>query len=220
MHCLGITRLLNYMNKLTLILLFLFSVQSNAQQSENIQYVTGKLYLSLYQQADGGSSVLKSLVSGDRLVVLEIAGPYARVTTETGLEGWVKKGFLVKSKPASILYKEVNVAYESLQKEVASFNERNSLLLALESKLELISSENNTLKTSIEKYKKEQQGTQNQAIDKNAKNIDLEGFKQFISEYLFFCIALVILLLLIGFRAGEIKTESEVIKHFGGVKVW
>ncbi|MBL7004023.1 MAG: hypothetical protein ISR69_08360, partial [Gammaproteobacteria bacterium] len=42
----------------------------------------------------------------------------------------------------------------------------------------------------------------------------------FLKEYVFFIAGFFILLILIGFRMGEIKTEHQVIKHFGGVRVW
>ena len=215
------------MKILTVILFSFFSSQIWAQEGEDIQYVTGKLYLSLYQQADSGSDVLKSLVSGDRLDVLEIAGPYAKVITEQGKEGWVKKGFLVKAKPASILYRETDATLKLLQEKVAIDKEQNGSFEEIKSELEILQSENKELKQIKEIYlkQKELKDAENESDgpfvkDQSAGKIDLDVFKAFMQEYSFFILAAFLLLVLIGYRIGELKKESEVIKHFGGVKVW
>lgn len=212
------------MKILTLILLSLFSYQSFAQSDEDIQYVTGKLYLSLYEQADSGSTVLKSLVSGDRLNVIEIAGPYAKVVTDKDKEGWVKKGFLVKTKPAAILYKETDVALKELQKKIALKEESNHSIEQMTKQLDALQEENKELNLIKELYlqkKEKEKENLSEAVSNNSENkIDLAAFIAFIEEYTLFLLATFLLLVLIGFRLGELKTESEVIKHFGGVKVW
>ncbi len=209
------------MKTLTVILFFFLSFQSLAQGLDDIRYVTGKLYLSLYQQADSGSLVLKSLVSGDRLDVIEIAGPYARVITEKDKEGWVKKGFLVKDKPASILYKEANKELEALQKEISLWKENKDSITSLKTELELLQQENKELiqvKTVFLRQKKLNEAKP--TLQKTNEKIGLDVFQTFIIEYIYFLIAAFILLILVGFRMGELKAESEVIKHFGGIKVW
>ncbi len=211
------------MKNLTVLFLLLISFQSFSQESEDIQYVTGKLYLSLYQQADSGSQVIKSLVSGDRLNVIEIAGPYAKVITTKDQQGWVKKGFIVKSKPASVLYKEVNSAYKNLQQEMERNKQENSASIDLKEVIQRLEKENKKLKVSNELYLSRQTllNKENNVEElEDSHVIDLETFKQIINEYFMFLLASLILLILIGFRVGELKTESDVIKHFGGVRVW
>jgi len=216
------------MKIITLILFTFFSAQAIAQAENDIQYVTGKLYLSLYQQADSGSTVIKSLVSGDRLEVIEIAGPYAKVVTKGDKEGWVKKGFLVKEKPAAILYKETDKALKKLQLKIAKEKENNGSIEDIKEQLALLQKENKELK-QIEKIFLKQKELQQTDTKNNIEigekettgnKIDLALFKAFIKEYTLFLVASFILLLLVGFRLGELKTESDVIKHFGGVKVW
>lgn len=214
------------MKLITTLFFLFFSIQSMAQALDDIQYVTGKLYLSLYEQADAGSKVLKSLVSGDRVDVIEIAGPYAKVILDSGKEGWVKKGFLVKDKPARILYRESNEAYENLLKDMKTLEEKNSNIKEIEEKILQLTNENKQLANK----NKLLESQLNINTDKNNSNLDtsenlnngieLDVFKQFIEEYLFFLIASLIAFVLIGFRVGELKKETEVIKHFGGVKVW
>ena len=64
------------------------------QEVKEKKYVTDKLRLSLYKEADSGSGTLRLLISGDLVYVLERSGPYSKVRTEDGTTGWVKNGFL------------------------------------------------------------------------------------------------------------------------------
>jgi SH3 domain protein len=211
------------MKILFIFLVSILSFNSFAQEENDIQYVTGKLYLSLYQQADSGSKVLKSLVSGDRLEVIEIAGPYANVITSNDQEGWVKRGFLVKGKPASILYKESEKANKTLLKEMAIYKDKNGALSELKAVLQTLKQENSELLQIKEVFLRQKEANENKSTEVStaeANKIDLTLFKAFIKEYSLFLLASLILLVLVGFRLGELKTESDVIKHFGGVKVW
>lgn len=193
--------------------------------AEDIQYVTGKLRLSLYKQADSGSEVIRLLSSGNRLDIIEIAGPYANVITDSGKEGWVKRGFLVKEKPAVILYNEVSEAYKDLQIKMQDFNDKNQSLVALEEKI-------NTLEKSKKELLELNKNIQNQLKSEKIINkveqvksesksqSELDLIVSFLKEYNFFLLSLLLLSLLVGFRGGELHIESKVIKHFGGVKVW
>jgi len=213
------------MKIISVILLTILSFQTFSQEPDDIQYVTGKLYLSLYQQADSGSQVIKSLVSGDRLDVIETAGPYAKVITDQGKEGWVKRGFLVKQKPASLLFKEKEKAYKELQQEMDHYIKGNQSISELTLQLETAQLENEQLRQIKDIYlrlKNKNESSQEGVVNpKGLENkIDLTVFMAFIKEYFYYLLATFMLLILIGFRIGELKTESEVIKHFGGMKVW
>jgi len=214
------------MKIISVLLLSIFSFQAFSEGPDDIQYVTGKLYLSLYEQADSGSQVIKSLVSGDRLDVIEIAGPYAKVITDQGKEGWVKRGFLVKQKPASILFIEKEQAYKELEQEMDRYKKGNQSISELTLQLETAQLENEQLRQIKDMYLrlKNKNGSSQEEGAINPKKlenkIDLAVFIAFIKEYFYYLLATFMLLILIGFRMGQLNTESEVIKHFGGMKVW
>lgn len=63
-------------------------------------YVTDVLQLSLSEDENGEGRVLRTLVSGTELEVLERKNYYAKVRTKDGVEGWTKAAFLVSEKPA------------------------------------------------------------------------------------------------------------------------
>jgi uncharacterized protein YgiM (DUF1202 family) len=63
-------------------------------------YVTDVLQLSLSENENGEGKVLRTLVSGTELELLERKNYYAKVRTRDGVEGWTKAAFLVSEKPA------------------------------------------------------------------------------------------------------------------------
>ena len=91
---------------LTLLALVVPAQAQDDDADKDRQYVTDQLRLSLYEKASSQSKVIKLLQSGDLLIVDEINGPYARVTTPDGARGWVKRGFLVSNPTAKILLLE------------------------------------------------------------------------------------------------------------------
>ncbi|MFV2031230.1 MAG: hypothetical protein ACC663_01935, partial [Gammaproteobacteria bacterium] len=82
---------------LTGLLTLLIFTGASAQEVDDKQrlYVTDELRLSLYQEAGGKGGTIELLYSGDKLIIEEVNGAYALVTTPTGNVGWVKRGFLV-----------------------------------------------------------------------------------------------------------------------------
>ncbi len=87
---------------------------------EEVRYVTDTLRLRLYAEPDGASTTLRTLKSGDALTVLETRGRYARVRTEAGEEGWVKRTYLVKEPPAAQRLAALQEKLDALQKELAA----------------------------------------------------------------------------------------------------
>ena len=78
---------------------FVLLVVSSSVTAETA-YVTDRLLLGLYAEADSNSQQYRTLPSGTRLDILERQGLYARIITDDGLEGWVKYHFLVTEPPA------------------------------------------------------------------------------------------------------------------------
>ncbi|MDJ0871080.1 MAG: TIGR04211 family SH3 domain-containing protein [Gammaproteobacteria bacterium] len=70
-------------------------------------YVTDILQLALHEQEGSSGSLLRNLVSGTQLEVLERKNYYARVRTADGVEGWTKANFLVADKPARLRLAEL-----------------------------------------------------------------------------------------------------------------
>ena len=77
-------------------------------------YVTDILQLALHEQEGSGGSLLRNLVSGTQLEVLERKNYYAKVRTADGIEGWTKANFLVSDKPARLRLGELERQNQAL----------------------------------------------------------------------------------------------------------
>jgi len=148
---------------LSLILLVLFSMPVLAE--EEVMYVTDKLYLGLYSEKGDKGEKVKTLVSGSKLFVDSIEGGYAQVETDQGVNGWVKKRFLVEKPPAIVQLKLLKaeqgqsvgqvIERQSLQSENKILKEKIALLeqssTQSQQKMSVMQSELEQLKQSDDK---------------------------------------------------------------------
>lgn len=104
-------------------LLLALALGGPAAAQEDIAYVTDQLRLGLYAGSGDSGERLRLLASGDALTVLERRGNYARVRTEDGLEGWVKRAFLVSEKPAALQLRDLQAEAETLRRRIQRLEE-------------------------------------------------------------------------------------------------
>jgi SH3 domain protein len=95
---------MNHLMRLALgILLGLASTNTIAETA----YVTDMLQLGLHEDRQSEGRLLRSLVSGTELEVLDRTRGYARVQTRDGLVGWTKSAYLVEEKPPRLIVAEL-----------------------------------------------------------------------------------------------------------------
>ena len=107
------------MSRITLICCLLLTALFNSVSAETF-YVTDKLRLGLYEEANSGGKQLRLLSSGDQLILLNRTKYYAQVETDDGVVGWTKLGFLVDEVPPSFRAAQLEIEVESLNKRVES----------------------------------------------------------------------------------------------------
>lgn len=194
---------------------------------KEVQYVTDKLRLSLYKQADERSGTLKLLVSGDEVGILEKAGPYSRVRTSEGDIGWVKNGFLVSQPTASYQLIEEQKKNRILAQQIEKFSDTEALVQDYENTIEKMNEDfrrvQDELVTAQESLTQltESNAELNQQLD-NAHN-NIIGWSDVIQvlQSFWYIVALIgMLIFLVGFVAGREIIEARVRRRFQGVKVW
>jgi len=196
-----------------------------AQTSDNLQerYVTDQLRLSLYEQADERSKVIQLLSSGDKLVVSEIAGPYASVLTSQGNRGWVKRGFLVSNPTSGLLLGEMEKKNEKLKQELdrlanskAVIDQYESDMNAINEKLESLEIEKENAEQTIIDLRRQ---AEEKILQEKAKPAiaSLINIATIYWQYIALACAIIVLL---GFFVGKSVTESSIKKRFHGIKVW
>ena len=214
------------------LILTICSVQAFAQDSTNTekdkQYVTDQLRLSLYQDANSKSKVLKLLQSGDALLIDEIRGPYALVTAPDGTRGWVKRGFLVTSPTSNLLLRDEREKNASLFDEIEKLSNSKTIVDTYEKDMDEMTASMERLR--IEKQQAEdtidrlQQEVLDKQLEIDQKSENNEPTVQILWEtlrqYWEIIVPPLLALLLLCFLISKKIVESRIKARFRGIKIW
>jgi len=76
-------------------------------------FVSDKLVLNVYSEADQGGSRVASIETGDAVDELERAQGFVRIRLEDGREGWVGANYLTTDAPAAVQLRELQRQHKS-----------------------------------------------------------------------------------------------------------
>jgi hypothetical protein len=214
------------------LILTICSVQVFAQDSTDTekdkQYVTDQLRLSLYQDSNSKSKVLKLLQSGDALLIDEIRGPYALVTAPNGIRGWVKRGFLVTSPTSNLLLRDEREKNASLFEEIEKLSNSKAIVETYEKDMNEMAASMERLR--IEKRQAEdtidrlQQDVLDKQLEIDQKSETNEPTVQILWEtlrqYWEILVPALLALLLLCFLISKKLVESRITARFHGIKIW
>ena len=93
-------------------------------------YVTDKIEIMMRRGASTEYKIIKKLLSGDPVDVLETQGSWTRIRIQDGMEGWVNTQFLTEQKPKEVELGYLQAEKEKLSNEVNSLSEKNKKLEA------------------------------------------------------------------------------------------
>jgi len=216
---------------LTGLLTLLISFAALAQDTDEKQrlYVTDKLRLSLYREAGGRGGTIELLASGDKLIIEEVNGPYALVTSPSGKLGWVKRGFLVLEPTSNLMLEEEKKITKSLEQEIEKLKNSKVIIDQYEKDLNAM---NDKLQISISARGKAESTIQmlEQTVEESMKKIEVlsesdarpseELLRALAATYWKYLAAIGIFIVLTGFFIGKLMAEAKVKKKFHGIKVW
>jgi len=206
--------------------------QAFAQESTNAekdkQYVTDQLRLSLYQDANGQSKVLKLLQSGDALLIDEIKGPYALVTAADGTRGWVKRGFLVTSPTSNLLLREEREKNASLFDEIEKLSNSKAIVDTYEKDMDEMTAtieqmriEKQQAEDTIDELQQDVLDKQLEIDQKNEKNEPtLQILWETLRQYWEIIVPFLLALLLLCFLISKKMVEARIKARFHGIKIW
>ncbi len=104
------------------------------------QYVSDVLIISVKDGQDPDAPAIGYLRSATPLEVLEETEELMRIQTEKGLQGWVRKKFIVAEKPKAVIIKELEEKIVQLESDIKTIQE---------------GSDSQKLATKVSGYKKE-----------------------------------------------------------------
>ena len=202
------------------------------EEIRDILYVTDRLRLSVYPQANAKSGSLQLLNSGDKLAILQISGNYALVITPNGKQGWVKRGFLVSEPTASLLLKVEKKKNEQLSGDIEKL--ANSKMVidqyeidmdALTEKIQALEIENGQARNTITKLEQEAQQkaeieAAKEALLASNGELPLIVLTTTAISYWQYLVPVAVLFVLAGLLIGKLLTESRIRRRFHGIKIW
>lgn len=169
-------------------------------------YVTDELRLGMYDNEQTNGRAFKSLVSGDRLEVLERSLMSIRVRTDDGEEGWVKTAYVVTKEPA--------------RRRVAGLEEANGELeqanAELTAKLDTAEAGIGTLEAELASV--ESQVEELPALKEAHAALQAEAATRERRVPLLWVVIAVAVALVLGTAAGYYWLDRKVRSHFGGIR--
>jgi SH3 domain protein len=206
----------------------LASAQDSGDSDKDRQYVTDQLRLSLYEEPNSQSKVLKLLQSGDMLTIDELRGPYALVTDSSGIRGWVKRGFLVTDPTSNILLREEKEKNASLSGEIEKLSSSKMVIDTYEkdmdelvAKMAILEDEKQKTQIAMDELQQELQSTQAQLEQRLQNKLPLrEVLKDTLAAYWQIIAALLLLMLAVCFLVTKAIVEARIKSKFHGIKIW
>ena len=227
----------NFLLVIMIVLLMPLSLQAHEaavseEEIRDILYVTDRLRLSLYSQADSKSGTLQLLNSGDKLAILQISGNYALVITPNGKRGWVKRGFLVPEPTAILLLEEEKKKNEQLSEDIEKLGNSKLVIDQYEKDMDVLTEniqalkiENDQASNTITELKQaaqekaEIQAVKDALLDSN-QALPMMVLKTTAISYWQYLVPIAVLFILAGFLIGKLFTESRIRRLFHCIKIW
>ena len=221
-----------------------FSLGIQAQEvpdsEKDRQYVTDQLRLSLYAEPSAQSQVLKLLRSGDLLLIEEIRGSYALVTSPDGSKGWVKRGFLVTSPTSNILLDEEREKNAELFEEIERLSDSKLVIETYEKdmdvmaqKIEQLEAEKQQMESSLAELQQDEE-VETEPETVAATMMSPSGFGMveigekpayliiwdILQAYWQVILPILLALLLLSILLTKLVIEARIKSRFHGIKIW
>lgn len=163
-------------------------------------YISDNLRVGVRPEPVSSVPPISVVFTGMRLKVHDKVEGYVKITTDKGVEGWIKDIYVTKTAPAIIQLNNFRVKYDKLTKELAQANETASVL---ETANLALSEQISELKTERKDWTKER------------ASLMASQYKQ--SSW--FWIVEVVVLILLSFAGGIYWYKNHVMKRLGGLRV-
>jgi SH3 domain protein len=102
------------------ILIYLLLMTLAAPAAAQTAYVSDRLFLGLYPEADSNGTPIKSMASGTQVEILETRDTYVRVRLGDGTEGWARADFVTQETPAKLLLDQMKIERDRLRQQLSA----------------------------------------------------------------------------------------------------
>ncbi|MDH5660311.1 MAG: TIGR04211 family SH3 domain-containing protein [Gammaproteobacteria bacterium] len=183
----------------TIISLVILSCAANASAAEYV-YISDNLRVGVRKEPVSGVPPIGVVFTGMRLEVHEKVDGYVKITTDKGVQGWIKDIYVTKKAPAIIQLNEFRAKYDKLKKELSQGSDTSAVL----------EKANLTLNDQIDELKAERREWSRERASLMASQYKKSSW---------FWIIEVIVLISVSFGAGVLWYKTHVMKRLGGLRV-
>ena len=163
-------------------------------------YISDNLRVGVRKEPVSGVPPISVVFTGMRLEVHEKIDGYVKITTDKGIEGWIKDIYVTKKAPAIIQLNAFRVKYDKLKKELSQGSDTASIL----------EKANLTLNDQIDELKAERREWSRERASLMASQYKKSSW---------FWIIEIIVLISVSFGAGVLWYKTHVMKRLGGLRV-
>lgn len=182
-----------------IISLLILSCAASVSAAEYV-YISDNLRVGVRKEPVSSVPPISVVFTGMRLEVHDKVEGYVKITTDKGVEGWIKDIYVTKNAPAIIQLNTFRKKYEKLKKEISQSSDTNAVLekanLALNEQLD-------QLKSERREWTKERASLMASQYKKSS----------------WFWIIEIIVLIAVSFAAGVFWYKAHVMKRLGGLRV-
>ena len=199
------------MKRQVIVVMFFFTLLPSISHAETV-YVTDLLRLNLHELPKSQGSILKTVISGEALEIVERQPGYAKVRTTDNIVGWTKSAYLVTDKPPRLIVTTMEKQLAKIKKQMkAASNKMKAEVKNAEKYKLLLKTHEATNKeqfTELEKLK-----LQNKEFEKSMRtyesSVPLNAY--LISIVVFF---------IIGILLGWYIIDYRIRKRHGGFRIY
>jgi len=190
------------------IFLSLLPLTSNAETV----YVTDLLRLNLHEGPKSQGEVIKTIISGDSLNIIERQPGYAKVKTADNVIGWTKSAYLVTEQPPRLIVKKMEKQLSKAKQLIKKSNSNMQIALVNAEKYQKQLLQNES-KTNSQLIQLEKLKAQNKEFE-----LSMSDYKSSVplSAYLIS----ILVFFIIGAAIGWYIIDYRIRKRHGGFRLY
>ena len=207
------------MKKLSLLIILLLPLNLLAETL----YVGDTLRVGIRPEPSKNMPSISIIKTGASVEILERSRSYAKVRTQSGVEGWVKSAYLTRKVPANNKLKTANKKIKTLEQKLAKLQKSgdkttNKIQQDLQMTIKQLQSEKDTMLKEINELKI------NPVSKVDSNNSATQAFSEFDltslnKNLMYIILGGVFAILVLGFMVGVSWYKQQVTKRLGGLSI-
>lgn len=194
---------------------FIMAAAVSAMAHADPAYISDKLVVNVYPEANQDGEKIATLESGDAVEALEKSEGYTQVKLKDGREGWIKSSYLSTQTPAIVRVKELE---KEREKERSSTS--NTVPPQIAEELRQLKEQNSLLRGEIDNLKKTPANVPARQVEKPAESISVRSDPPPNLEILKWSGGASLIAILLGFALGYRSVANKIKRKYGNLRIY